>query len=484
MKHFIVGLLLGITFTLLIVYIISQPKGLGKEGLLRERALTKKSEAISKDIFGKKITPEEKIEALGTVPGIGQQLSISETTKKKIQNLIISLSEVYALRDFEKEKEVLKEWKELGLQAAPELLAMFRSGDSPGTRIMAARILGVINAKENNPEVSRILNSEVLPLLEDIINKEESMILRQGAVWALGDIKEESSVELLKKIIDDELPYLTESATGALARIGTDSANRYLVELLEWSEDENIKRSIAAALGEHSSWEITGKLAAVLNSSSSIPTTVYAIRTLAEINAREATPHITNLLQRECLPSLRKILNETRDSSLKRNAVYALGEIGGEEANLMLIDILESTDRRDYGLKAATVRTLGAKGGEEVVPPLTKIINETKNDYTKIQAVTVLGEINNREYSSLAAETLNLKGLPYLREIISSSKTRSLQRSAISALSRVGNSDDLPLLEEIARKEPSLRRSVNYAKNRIRMREGGAKWPTRRSFFW
>ncbi len=300
----------------------------------------------------------------------------------------------------------------------------------------------------------------------------------------MGDIKEEGSIELLKKIIDDELPYLTESATGSLARIGTDSANRYLVELLEWSEDENIKRSVATALSEHSSWEITGELADVLNSSSSIPTTVYAIRTLAEINAREATPRITDLLQRECIPSLSKILNETKDSSLKRNAVYALGEIGGEEANLMLIDILESKDRRDYGLKYATVRVLGEKGGEEVVPPLTKIIKETKDDYTKIQAVTALGEINNREYSSLAAETLNLESLPYLREIISSSKKRSLKRSAISALGRVGNSDDLPLLEEIARKEPNLRRSVNYAKNRIKMREGGTKWPVRRSFFW
>jgi len=483
-KNFIVGLLLGVIFTLIIVYIISQPKGLGKGGVLTERVLTKKSRVISKDIFGKKITPEEKIEALGTVPGIGQQLSTSETTKKKIQNLIISLSEVYALRDFEKEKEVLEEWKELGLQAAPELLIMFRSGDSPGTRIMAARILGVINAKENDPEVSRILNNEVLPLLEDIINKEERMILRQGAVWALGNIKEEGSIELLKKIIDDELPYLTESATGSLARIGTDSANRYLVKLLEWSEDENIKHSVATALSEHSSWEITGELADVLNSSSSNPTTVYAIRTLAEINAREATPRITDLLQRECIPSLSKILNETKDSSLKRNAVYALGEIGGEEANLMLVDILESKDRRDYGLKYATVRVLGEKGGEEVVPPLTKIIKETKDDYIKIQAVTALGEINNRAYSSLAAETLNLESLPYLREIISSSKKRSLKRSAISALGRVGNSDDLPLLEEIARKEPNLRRSVNYAKNRIKMREGGAKWPVRRSFFW
>lgn len=484
MKNFIVGLLLGITFTLLVVYIVSQPKKLGKESLPTERAPTKKSEAILEDILKKEITPEEKIEALGTAPGIGQQITTGKTIKKKIQNLIISLSEAYTLGDFEKEKEVLKEWKELGLQAAPELLAMFRSGDSSGTRIMAARVLGIINAKENNPEVSRILNSEVLPLLEDIITKEEHMILRQGAVWALGDIKEEGSVELLKKIIDNELPYLTESATNSLAKIGTDSANRYLVELLEWSEDENIKRSIAAALGEHSSWEITGELADVLNSSSSIPTTVYAIRSLAEINAREATPHITDLLQRECIPSLRKILNETKDSSLKRNAVYALGEIGGEEANLILVDILESKNKRDYGLKYAAVQVLGEKGGEEVVAPLTKIIKEKKDDYTKIQAITALGEINNREYSSLATETLNSEGLPYLREIISSSGKRSLKWSAISALSRVGNSDDLPLLEEIARKEPNLRRSVNYAKNRIKMRESGARWPMRRSFFW
>ncbi len=82
-------------------------------------------------------------------------------------------------------------------------------------------------------------------------------------------------------------------------------------------------------------------------------------------------------------------------------------------------------------------------------------------------------------------ETLNLEGLPYLREIISSSGKRSLKRSAISALGRVGSSDDLPLLEEIARKEPNLQRSVNYAKNRIKMRESGGKWPMgRRSFFW
>lgn len=166
--------------------------------------------------------------------------------------------------------------------------------------------------------------------------KSDDVTERIEAAEKLGTIKDETSINALMDLFDDDNPEVRLQAAKSLAEIG-DLVLKPLIRALR-IEEGNSRR--------------------------------YATYALKEIGDSSA------------VRSLIKALKDD-DWGVRKFSAQSLGEIGDKEAVEPLIEALQD---EDYGVKVAATRALGDIGDERAADPIKKARRNAKGDkeYKKV----------------------------------------------------------------------------------------------------
>ena len=257
---------------------------------------------------------------------------------------------------------IAKRYSEIGDERAVEPLIQALKDKDSDVREVAAEVL----VKIGEPAVE--------PLIRAL--KDENQFVRWGAALALGEIGDKRAVEPLINALKDEDSDVRMEAAEALDQMGwkpgyaTEKAY-YLVAKKEWDE--------AVKLGEPA-----------------VEPLINALKSRWEAAAAEALVKIGE-------PAVEPLINALKDedSSVRRKAAEALGEIGDERAVEPLINALKDEDSFVRWEAAEAL----VKIGEPAVEPLIHALKDEDSD-VRAAAAMALGKIGDERAIEPLTEAL------------------------------------------------------------------------------
>lgn len=477
MRNLLIGFVLGalICAAVLVPLKIERGKAPSKPSISQELVATLESQFIPGEEEGPsgEKPPKKKGEE---IPEIIKELFGEEIIGKGKASVI--LAEFFSLLMPGKEEELAKKIQELDEESISQLVQLLRDEKaSKYARLSAAQILGKINEQRPDPTLSNLLEDEALPFIGKILSSEEEKRgIQYSAIRALEEIRGEGSLKLLLKVAEGEDSFLSRQAIKAMVKTKSERANELLLGLLKKGKEDYVRIATANALAEHGDRAMAQNLMDILEGYPSSLTTILAAGALGAINKREKSFSVTNLLQQRCVPRLKEILRGEGDQYLKKQAIKALAEIGGEEANDYLLKIFKGEEKLSSISSYQAASALGRSGGRELISPLSEIIRERKTQSLTISAIETLGKINDRIDDPEARAILKSEGIPVIKEVILSDVKSYRKSQAVRILGKIGDKDDIPFLEEVLKSNPELRGAVNSAKRRIRSKARRREW--------
>ncbi|MHC6201869.1 HEAT repeat domain-containing protein [Breznakiellaceae bacterium SP9] len=262
---------------------------------------------------------------------------------------------------------------------------------------------------------------------------EENVQTVLAAVNYLGAIKEESAIELLQSLIDDEEERFMNVSIRALGKVaaGKEAAAKvveYLIDVYSNKDPGNeAQYEIVAAIGESGAQEGVSFLAGLLDNTGERPVLrAAAVQALSKIGHTDGLDAIIAAVN-------------SNDPNLRAAALEALGPFSGDEVDAAILDgfrdsffrtrISAAKAARVRELAAAipylrfrvendevpsvreeSIRALGAIGGPAIEVLKGFFLDRKKSDLIRIRCAQVLMEKEADEYAaSLIAELTEAK---------------------------------------------------------------------------
>jgi len=251
-------------------------------------------------------------------------------------------------------------------------------------------------------EFNKIAKEELLRIASD---KNEDWKFRFAAVGFTDANNPPEAFETLREIIEDknEMKEIRTVAIGAISRSTNAKTDDILIKVMK-QDNVNIMARAASVLGERKSQSAVQSL---------IEITTYWWGKLSKNAERGERSDSSigsedeDLLLLNCIRALgqigddravtifEKILDGKHLLAAKEFSATALGEIKGDVAVDLLVDILTDKDDLDVDLKAYAIESLSKIGDEKSVIALKKML-KNDNDFLKQKAMAALEEISRR----------------------------------------------------------------------------------------
>ena len=293
--------------------------------------------------------------------------------------------------------EVAKALAELGSEVAiPELLQVMKKWMPCAGEVI--RALGEINSEASLLELIKLFD---LPEYDDRLSLQFGGMICPGEpihrvvanVLSEVNINSESLALELINAVDNSEPMIRESIGKLLKNITFKGAVPKLEQLIHHS-DLNIRKGVIEALGNIGSEATVRKLIEVIEDPLPEIRSI-AVKALAKLDFK---PVIPTLLRAA----------EDSDFYVRANAITGLGEIGSEDAVLVLSKIIDEPnreyDRAEYDIfnfdknpnsviRGEAVTALGRIASKDAIEVLLKAIGHT-NGYVRESVARVFEEIN------------------------------------------------------------------------------------------
>lgn len=246
------------------------------------------------------------------------------------------------------------------IQPMIELLAY----EDPMIRIQAATALGNI---QSSAATASLING-----LSD-----ENPAVRNAIAIALGKIKDKKALNSQKGLIplvkaEREYSRIKASVIGALGEMKDESAIEILIESLS-DPSEEVRMKSAIALGKIKDRRPVIRLMQILDNKLERETVKNAaIEALGEIADPKAAPFIVRFI-------------DDSDDDTASKAILALGKLKYSEAVVPLIKILEDRSRLGESIRksaAIALKDIGDRGASEAI--LKRLIDKTEYKYTLV----------------------------------------------------------------------------------------------------
>ncbi len=236
----------------------------------------------------------------------------------------------------------------------------------------------------------RVLTQLVLAL------RSSDWVVRMHAAQALGRVKSAETVDALIPLLQDKVKAVREEAATALAAIG-EAAIPCLVQALK-HDDWLVRLHAVESLGKARSPHTVEPLLSVLFNDRDSSVREDAVRALGEIGDARAVDHL-------CVTM--------REPSLRTVAVEALGRIGNPCAVPILMDVVTGTIPQESTRTAvgcgdqwneelitqgAAVRALGLIGDDRAIPSLVAALSPT---HTRAEAAASLAKFGSKVIPAL-----------------------------------------------------------------------------------
>jgi HEAT repeat protein len=244
-------------------------------------------------------------------------------------------------------------------------------------------------------EIGNNLDFEIF--IKILFDKSDEERVRSNAVIALAKIDVNRACEVFLNIFADKLEHrnVRREAAFALARIGNPEATQILSAILVDKSDDDRpfggRWSAATALGSIGGDNAIKNLLIVLkDKSNNKHLRIESIRQLAKQGGNDVIVAMRDLLL-------------DRDMDMRGSVVYALGELGREEEQKLLLSILaDITEEAD--IHASTVRALGKMGDIATVSSVLK--NQSANVDVRIAAAEIISEIGGPDLEDLLLQII------------------------------------------------------------------------------
>lgn len=235
------------------------------------------------------------------------------------------------------------------------------------------RAVGLLSSAIDNLDVNPIIRAEAAILL--FFRKEkiapDQMARALACALLHPDIK-------IQGVAIEDLKHMDFAALPALPDI-TKLVEKGNFKMAEWNLKDLI--SVLKNIGRPAIPMLTMLLS---SKDDSVVIGVMDVLAGMKSDAQVAAPKIVEILR-----------DKNRNSSIRRDAAYALGKIGGQEALAALKEAV--TDKNIY-VGINSVEGLGSMGiaAREVAPMLAKIAKKTSDYYLKRAAICALGKIGGQ----------------------------------------------------------------------------------------
>lgn len=166
------------------------------------------------------------------------------------------------------------------------------------------------------------------------------------------------------------------------------------------------------------------------------------------------------------LPLLTRAI-EHPDVRVRRAVIRALGAIGGSPAIPLLLRLGQDTDAQ---LHHPAIMTLGALKNPQAIPPLVEILK-------KVDLFGKQTDLKSEVIHALAATGSPQAIIPLLKlarriNLLNRKHTETLRAEAIIALGQLGNSQLIPILEQLPRREKTpVSRALKQATMQLRKQQ-------------
>jgi HEAT repeat protein len=290
----------------------------------------------------------------------------------------------------------------------------------------------------------RQIGQEALPPLMRLLTADDP-IRRRGAVWALGEMKDNAVVPTLIAALEDQDPMVRREAAVALRQFRDGAAVDSLIKLLR-DESWHVRKVAAETLVDAGATAIPVLLRMMQDDRTDVRR--IAIGVLGRLGNASAVPAL--------LPYL-----EDDNSDIRAMAVTALGQIGDESAADGLGTLLSDsiTPRwSDATIGQMAKNALEKIGTEKAMSIVNRLRLPSGQASTAQQAKEKLINITRPKPEAENKSTLPAK----LQKMLRNSDWQ-LRRKAIVAIGRTGKRGALPvLLEGLQDSEAEVRLAVMH----------------------
>lgn len=170
-------------------------------------------------------------------------------------------------------------------------------------RLEAATILGEFVLLGELEELNKDLQQEIEDALISVIRREDNLALQKRALESLGYSSRDEMINIIETAYQRSDPTWIASAIKAMGRSHDNTWNESVVSKL-LDDDPRIRQAAAQAAGE--------------------------------LSIQEATPIMLQMLE-----------DEEEDDDVTSAAIWSLSQIGGEDARIYILNLLENTEDED-----------------------------------------------------------------------------------------------------------------------------------------
>jgi len=193
----------------------------------------------------------------------------------------------------------------------------------------------------------------VVPWARQMLEDQRWFVVR-NMVTVLGGIASAEAQKSLGQLAGDKDPRIRKEVARAFGRISGPTAHEQLLRFLE-DPDPGVRVMAVSAAASHSSPQLLEALWTVFRDtrigSADWNIKAAVLRTTGRLRMPEALPRLASIAAR------RPFFHRKRWRVLRRTAVQALGETGGQEAAALLERLRGD---RDVEIRNAAIRALGA----------------------------------------------------------------------------------------------------------------------------
>ncbi len=468
MRNAILGAIAGSVVTLICVFAVdyltpapAPPSPSREDTAVVKRTAAKGSSASARrtptDTAGRPVretmpapTPENMterlIQELLAAGGGDPDTSGDAAGEEDVYGAIDSLAEFYTGRDRRTARTLrdrVEELKKKGREVVPDLVNILKGSGSNASKVIAAGVLGAINAELQDPEITALLSNEVVPMLKGILAGEGDRGLRGQAVSALGDI-------------------------------ATVSAHKVLAEVATGEGDGRMRMAASRTLGRTGTAETAYALMSSLTNPGDDAELLTMANCIAEINRRVNDAGVTQQLS-AVVPRIEEMVKDAgSDRRGSWTALSTLGAIGTSDANEFLVELIAGGEGVDERLQRSASWAVGSSGTPELAVQLGEALQNETDAARRIGIASAIGRIATRNPGTSAATVSESQALPTLKILALSGETEDVRRRAVETVGRVGTASDIPSLKEIAQTNESLQSAVDDAVRSIERRAEGS----------
>ncbi|OUJ18503.1 HEAT repeats containing protein [Methanonatronarchaeum thermophilum] len=239
--------------------------------------------------------------------------------------------------------------------------------------------------------------------VEPLINalKDPDKDVRKNAAISLGSIGEKEAIKPLSKLLDDKHADVRRETVNSLSLIGGEKTKPLLIKSAN-DKDEAVREQAILSLSDYLGEKVMEAIVNGLSDKEDIVKEAAAfalmdfLSKIPEQRSHELRKEISEKIERfDSDLDHKKILVAAEDGkrlSIRRNAIWLLGQIGDKEVVNNLISFLSEDDPQ---IRRITTLSLINIGNESVNPLLTALNKNNKN--VRKMAAYALGEIGDRK---------------------------------------------------------------------------------------